>query len=660
MRQPRTSSTETDDASFDSTLPGAVDEVLRAIAHAPPHTPPPADPQSGTKWGERGRYVIDRRLGRGGMGTVYLATDSLLRRQVALKVLDAGEDAEEDARRVRLLREARLGAGLEHERVARVYDIGEHDGSTFVAMEYVRGVDLRRWMAEPREPSEVIAVVAQIAEGLGVLHRSGVIHRDLKPENVMMQAGGAVKLLDFGLAGQVERATEAVASGALGAGEVGQSGSAFRGTPGYMAPEQYAGERVDARADVFALGIIVCELVTGRRPFQGHSMPELQKVIRERPPRFEEPEWACFPEALRPVVARMLAPDRDARFADGAAALEGVFGVVRHGAGRWRKARPWTVGAAGVALLGAIAALAWPGVAREVALRRALAKPPPPGMALVNQGTITVGQPAEAIAHECQALGAKCKPRVMEFQVPAARVTVPPFYLDRREVTNGEMVRVLDGSNDVLHVTPDETDGFPRYVWLQAASPQYELLLVDLHPQFGGIEYTPERTFRARAGRESWPANQVTWFGARFYCTGQGRRLPRENEWEAAARGRDDRPFPWGLNPPRCGQALLPNEGVFPSNGCPETLSLADVMAYPEDVTPEGVHDLGGGVAEWVGTVFASAGRNSEEGETPERPRVIRGGSFYSSYMARTSARNRRPPNTAHIDVGFRCAADVH
>ncbi|MGH7296104.1 MAG: serine/threonine-protein kinase, partial [Polyangiaceae bacterium] len=301
---------------------GSVEDVIRAIAHAPPR-PPPADPQSGTSWGDRGRYVVERRLGRGGMGTVYLATDTLLGRQVALKVLDAGDNAEDQAQRARLMREARLAAGLEHERVARVYDVGEHDGSAFVAMEFVRGVTLRAWMGEPRSPEVVVSVVLQIAEGLAVLHASGVVHRDLKPENVMLTASGDVKLLDFGLAGTLAPGTEG-GSVPVEAPRGVPSVSAFLGTPGYMAPEQYAGRRADARADVFALGVLVFELVTGDRPFHGATMAALARAIEQHPPRFDGPAWTRLPPPLAAATARMLEVDPARRHASGAEALEAL------------------------------------------------------------------------------------------------------------------------------------------------------------------------------------------------------------------------------------------------------------------------------------------------------------------------------------------------
>jgi eukaryotic-like serine/threonine-protein kinase len=158
------------------------------------------------------------------------------------------------------------------------------------------------------------------------------------------------------------------------------------------------------------------------------------------------------------------------------------------------------------------------------------------------------------------------------------------------------------------------------------------------------------------------PVNQVTWLGARLYCTSQGKRLPAEDEWEAAARGHNDRKFPWGDSTPACGQVVVPNDGRIAMTGdCPKLASPAEVKSSPLDVTPQGVYDLGGNVAEWVDAVYVPGDRLSN-GRAPggDAPRVIRGGSFFLSLLARTSVRNQRPPTYVGYDLGFRCAADVN
>ena len=655
-------SSENPDSATPSSLEEGVEDVVRAIAHAPPQPPPP-DPESGARWGDRGRYVIERRLGRGGMGTVYLAADTLLGRQVALKVLDIS-DPGNDYWRARLIREARLAAGLEHERVARVYDIAEHDGSLFVAMEYVRGVTLRSWMAESHEPSEILGIVTQIAEGLRILHANGVMHRDLKPENVMLQTVRSVKLLDFGLAGHFVQAVEPAGPGDAPSA-TSEGSSHFRGTPGYMAPEQFDGERADQRADVFALGVVVHELVTGRKPFEGSTLRALLSAMREGAPPLDGPAWSRFPPRLASVVARMLARDRSARYADGGealAAIEGVRDTPASPDARPRLARKrWLTGLGAAALVIAVATVAGPRAYRAFELRHALGKPPPLGMALVDEKEVTVGQTEENVARQCAEIGSDCNARLMHYQVPPVRVRVAPFYLDRFEVTNDELAYVLNTISSSLFVELDEDEHQPRYVRFNAGLGRSTDHLVDLHPPLNGIEYDAQQKYRPVAGRERWPANQVTWFGARFYCSAVGKRLPTENEWEAAARGSADRVFPWGADGPRCGDVAVPSDGFVPmATGCVRLPSPVPVGSAAQDVTPQGIHDLGGNVSEWVDTAYVEGGRGVvASADGADVPRVLRGGSFFFSLLARTSVRNKRPPEYVGYDLGFRCATDV-
>jgi predicted Ser/Thr protein kinase len=454
-------------ASPDSTQDEALDEILRAVAHAPPRRPEPDPAHPGEGWGAGGRYMIERRLGRGGMGTVYSATDTLLHREVALKVLDAGSGDDEAAQRARLLREARIAARIEHEHVARIYDVGEHEGALFVAMELVRGVTLRSWMAgRTAVVGEILDVAGQISEGLAALHASGVFHRDLKPENVMLTEKGGVRLLDFGLARQVARADAEGQGTAPVGGErtsppnpEGES-LAFAGTPGYMAPEQCEGKPLDARVDVFALGVIVYELVTGIRPFVGERSGDIVAATQRAAPDFAGDAWLRVPPRLQEICARMLARDPGERFADGAAAGDALRAIVAEReapivvlppSGSLAFAEAPTVLASvprrrwrAWGLLGAAATLgAAVLVVAQVRHPAAPLPPPAPGMAWIDVGTITVGHTAEELDRECAAIGPGCDRKRMQREVPSTRVTVPPFQLDVYEVTNEEMAATL-------------------------------------------------------------------------------------------------------------------------------------------------------------------------------------------------------------------------
>ena len=207
-----------------------------------------------------GTYTIERELGRGGMGRVYLASDSRLGRRVALKAL-APHLVSDPRQRERLKREAQVAAGLTHPGICTVYALEEIDGSLYIATEFVDGRTLRDEIQSGRRPSppELLRTARELSAALAAAHAASVVHRDLKPENVMRAADGRLKILDFGLA-RVDRPDRAPAS------FVSVPGAVF-GTPAYMAPEQINGEPVDARADVFALGVLLYEYASGAHPF---------------------------------------------------------------------------------------------------------------------------------------------------------------------------------------------------------------------------------------------------------------------------------------------------------------------------------------------------------------------------------------------------------
>jgi predicted Ser/Thr protein kinase len=346
------------------------DAFLREVARAPAAATPALEPDlSGQKLG---KYQVGARLGAGGMGVVYEAIDTVLQRKVAFKVV-ARKLAEDDKARARLLREARSLAAVNHPGIAAIYEVAEASGHVFIAMERVPGTTLRALLSEKGklEPALARKLVADIARALEHAHRAGVVHRDLKPENVMVTPGGETKILDFGLA---------KASAPEGSGSGDNVTSTVEGhvvgTPSYMSPEQARGQKLDGRSDLFALGAIFYELVTGRRAFSGASLLEtLSAIDRDAPtpPRQLSPELSV---SLERTILRCLEKKPEARFESASqlvSALESKPPVVE-----LKRGRPALVAAAMVAAaLGAAAVYLLRPAPNPLAPARALLACPP-------------------------------------------------------------------------------------------------------------------------------------------------------------------------------------------------------------------------------------------------------------------------------------------
>jgi eukaryotic-like serine/threonine-protein kinase len=260
------------------------------------------------------------------MGVVFLAHDSTLHRQVALKVLDS--PADDVTGRARLLREARSGAALNHPNICTVYEVDEADGRAFIAMEYVDGRPLSDRLAEsPLLVQEALRYGIEAADALAYAHDHHVTHRDLKAANAIVTATGRLKLVDFGLA----RREDALLTDATTLASVAPTGVPI-GTPYAMAPEQVRGGATDARTDIWALGVLLHEMVSGRKPFAAATTPELFSAILRDP---SAPLPDAMPRALRSVIERCLQKEPERRYQSAhevRAALEAIQ----------RETIPWT------------------------------------------------------------------------------------------------------------------------------------------------------------------------------------------------------------------------------------------------------------------------------------------------------------------------------
>ncbi len=272
-------------------------------------------------------YRILGLLGKGGMGEVYRARDTKLKREVAIKVL-LPSLADDEERLARLEREAQLLASLNHPNIASIYGLEEDDGRLFLVLELVEGPTLAERIQEGPIPlEEALRIARQMAEALAEAHEKGIIHRDLMPANVKLTPEGQVKVLDFGLAKAFSGdTTEAGASSELSQSPTlsrqATAGGLILGTAAYMSPEQAKGKAVDRRTDVWAFGVVLYEMLTGKRLFDGEDVSDtLAAVLRS------EPDWsalpAATPSAIRRLLRRALTKDRRERLGDiGDARLE--------------------------------------------------------------------------------------------------------------------------------------------------------------------------------------------------------------------------------------------------------------------------------------------------------------------------------------------------
>lgn len=262
---------------------------------------------SGTRLG---RYEIRSLLGAGGMGEVYLSQDTELDRQVALKILVA-EVASDQQRVIRFIQEAKAASALNHPNILTIYESGKTDTTAFIATEFIDGVTLRQRMKQsPMNLTEVLEVAIQVASALSTAHAAGIVHRDMKPENVMIRPDGYVKVLDFGLAKLTEKKKSDAAATTLVDTEPGL----VMGTARYMSPEQARGLEVDARTDIWSLGVMLYEMCTERPPFGGATSSDVLAAILEREPAPLARYSRDVPESFEWIITKSLNKERDERY----------------------------------------------------------------------------------------------------------------------------------------------------------------------------------------------------------------------------------------------------------------------------------------------------------------------------------------------------------
>ncbi|MDQ7011343.1 MAG: serine/threonine-protein kinase [Mariprofundaceae bacterium] len=267
-----------------------------------------------------GRYEIVKELGKGAMGTVYLGRDPKINRQVAIKTMALSQEFEADELegvKERFFREAETAGRLNHPNIVTIFDAGEEHDLAYIAMEFLSGTDLSRYTKEGKlfPPAAVLKIAGKVAEALHYAHSMDVIHRDIKPANIMLMADKTVKVTDFGIA-------RITASSKTKTGVV-------LGTPSYMSPEQLSGKHVDGRSDLFSLGVMIYEMLTGKRPFRGDSMATLMFQIANEPHPDIREHRPDLPESISKLIDKALAKDAEARFANGQEMVQAIIRCLR-------------------------------------------------------------------------------------------------------------------------------------------------------------------------------------------------------------------------------------------------------------------------------------------------------------------------------------------
>jgi TolB-like protein/Tfp pilus assembly protein PilF len=307
-----------------------------------------------------GCYRVEAVAGVGGMGVVYLACDERLGRKVALKLLPQSMVANEAALR-RLEREARTASALNHPNIVTVHEIGEVNSTHYVATEFIEGTTLReRTTKGPIPPNEALDIAAQVASALCVAHRAGIVHRDIKPENIMLRPDGYVKVLDFGIAKLTQQ--ETLGTTPFVGTQLATQQSMFLGTTRYMSPEQAMAQQVDARSDIWSLGVVLYEMLAGRAPFEGETATDVIAAISESDPQPLKQRAPIIPRALQSVVDRSLQKDPAERYQTAEEMLSDLRAIKEKTDGIGARSARWIAVAAVAAMLVGLALFyAWRG-----------------------------------------------------------------------------------------------------------------------------------------------------------------------------------------------------------------------------------------------------------------------------------------------------------
>jgi len=649
-----------------------------------------------------GRYHILEQLGQGGMAVVYKAYDTLLERDVAIKVIRVDQFAPSVLEQVlkRFEREAKALAKLSHPNIVHVHDYGEYEGAPYLVMEYLPGGVLKSKLGTAMPWREAIRILHPIAQALAYAHEHNIVHRDIKPSNILLTEKGQPMLSDFGIAKILEsQETTGLTSTGMGVG-----------TPEYMAPEQWTGQ-AGSLADLYSLGVVLYELVTGRKPYTADT-PAAIMLKQANDPLPRPTQFAPdLPDGVEKALFKALAKrpeDRYPSMSEFVAALENLTsGQTRAAGGKQEgisREEESTLLAGGIgkpvsgethkvsvpietgrrsgkwgrwAAIGGILAVA---CILIVAL----------GIGLLILGRKGLGPLAGLAAGTATSTRSRTVTEIPTASEPPS-TAIPPSTETPTPAPGSTRVRPADGRMMVYVPEGNFSMGQAsvqalaecrnffndcQASWFTDEQPPHNVSLqaywIDrtevsnfayakcveagaCQPPASSSSHT-HTSYYPNSQYADYPVINVDWDRARSYCQWVGGRLPTEAEWEKAARGTDGRTYPWGNSLPACSLAAFGEPDYCADDASP-------VDSYPSGASPYGALNLAGNVSEWVNdwygdAFYAQLLQANPAGPDSGQERVIRGGAWnLNPNFIRTTNRDHQSPDTSNDYIGFRCVS---